>query len=71
MSGNRVDDIQLTEKSIHLSPLTVILAVLALMLLSWILYSQYTEEEAWAPQADSAKGESTEQTAPVPRPDDG
>ncbi len=62
--------IKLTEKSIRSSPLFLIIAALALMLLTWLAILQFEQEDVWAPEADGKSNGQGAETAPVPKPDD-
>ena len=62
-------DVKLTEKSVRSSPLTLLIAALSLVLLTWFVVNQLSPEEAWAPQADGESSSQEGEGAPPPAAD--
>lgn len=60
------EDIKLTEKSVRSSPLFLIIAATVIVILTWLIASQFSSEEAWAPRADGSPADQTVDRAPVP-----
>jgi len=62
--------IKLTEKSVHLSPLHLIIAVLVLATIVWIAVSNFGQGDIWAPKADERSDGQVEHNSPPPEAGD-
>ena len=61
--------INLTEKSVHTSPLLLIVGALMLIFVTWFAIEQFGSNDAITPRADIGPEDTTVENAPPPAPD--
>ena len=70
VSGSGSDEVKMTEQRIRVSPLTVLMATLIIVLLTWLVLSRF-ENDVFAPLAEPDKSAQPVGSAPVPQPENG
>ncbi len=66
----RADEINITEKNIQTSPLSLIIGAAILVLLTYLVIDSLTDQVPMAPEPDGDSSEATTEPAPVSQPDD-